>query len=227
MIVGDSGMADASLAIAALYQKLGTTTFVNVAFGGWGLTTVPTGWQQAWPGVIAGNRPQLILAMLGGWDFAYIQAHGDQAYLAVLDDATKVLTAAGGRILWLGVPPPDKVGTTGRIDRLLQTSASEHPGVTAYADSADALRGPYGNAPRWLPDARGHLVLARKPDGWHFCPDGAVLLAQFVGTVVARLGWAPAPVSGWEGGTWRSDHRYDDPPGRGVCNPTLPQNAPP
>jgi hypothetical protein len=123
------------------------------------------------------------------------------------------------------MPPPDHFGQASKVDLLLQTSARQHPGIAAYADPAAALRGPDGNAPRWLPDASGRLVLARKPDGWHFCPDGAMLVAQFVGTVVASLGWTPVPVSGWETGSWRSNYRYNDPPGG--CDTTLPQNAPP
>ncbi len=225
MIIGDSGMVDASPAIEALYRNLGTTNVVNVAFPGFGFTTVPS-WRNTWPGLVAANRPQLILAMLGGWDFAYIKSDGPAAYQAILDSVTEVLTAAGGRILWLGVPPPaNPTGLAGTIDPLLQMEATRHPGAAAYADPAQALTALNGTTPRWLPDPTGHLVLARKPDNWHFCPDGAALMADFIATQVARLGWAPAPEPGWESGNWRSSHLYNDPVGG--CNTALPQNAPP
>jgi hypothetical protein len=225
MIIGDSGMVDASPAIEALYQKLGTTNIVNVAFPGFGFTNVP-GWRTAWPGMVAVSRPQLILAMLGGWDLSYIEAHGATAYEAILNLVTSILTAAGGRMLWLGAPPPTKPANLGAtIDPALQMAAAEHPGIAAYADPAATLTEMNGTAPRWLPDPSGHLVLARKPDGWHFCPDGALRVAELIGAEVAQLGWAPQPVPGWENGSWRTSHLYNDPPGG--CDTTLAQNAPP
>jgi lysophospholipase L1-like esterase len=225
MIIGDSAMVDASPAVVALYQKLGTTNVVNVAFPGFGLTNAP-GWRSSWPAMVAANRPQLILAMLGDWDIGYIKSYGAHAYLAVLNDVTTMLTAAGGRILWLGIPPPaNPPGVASTVDALLQMSAALHPGIAAYADPAPALTAPNGTTPRWLPDLTGRLELARKPDGWHFCPDGAVRIADFIGAQVARLGWAPAPQPGWEFGSWRSNHVYNDPPGG--CDTTLPRNAPP
>jgi len=224
MIIGDSGMFDASPAIEALYRALGTTTVVNVAFPGVGFTNF-SGWRTAWPGLVATSRPQLIVAMIGGWDFGYVQAHGGAAYEAVLNSATAILTAAGGRILWLGMPPPTKpANLASTLDPLLQLSAARHPGIAAYADPATVLTALNGTTPRWLPDATGHLVLVRKPDDWHFCPDGAVRVADFIGAVVAQLGWGPAPRPGWENGSWWADHRYNDPPGS--CDTTLPQNAP-
>ena len=225
MIIGDSAMFDVSLALQALYQRLGTTTVVNASFPGFGLTRDPAGWQRSWPQLVEANRPQLILAMVGGWDFGYVKAHGAEAYESVLDDATRVLTAAGGRILWLGMPPTDDFGRPNQIDLLMQSTARDHPGIAAYADPAPVLRAADGTAPRWLTDPTGRLLLARKPDGWHFCPDGAVTVAQFTATTAAQLGWSPAARSGWQAGNWRHDHRYNDPPGG--CDPTLPENAPP
>jgi hypothetical protein len=224
MIIGDSAMFDASLAIQALYEWLGTTTVVNVSFPGFGLTRDSAEWHRTWPGLVAANRPQLVLAMVGGWDFGYVKANGAKAYGSVLDDATKVLTAAGGRILWPGTPPTDAFGRTNQVDLLMQATARDHPGASAYADPAPVLRASDGTAPRWLTDATGRLVLARKPDGWHLCPDGALRVAHFATTQVAQLGWSPAPRSGWEAGAWRNDHRYDEPPTG--CDPTRPENAP-
>jgi lysophospholipase L1-like esterase len=218
-------MVDASPAVVALYQKLGTANIVNLAFVGFGLTNV-TGWRATWPPMVAANRPQLIIAMLGGWDLPYIKSNGANAYLAVLNEATTILTAAGGRILWLGIPPPaGPPGVEATVDPILQRAAALHPGIAAYADPAAALTAPNGTAPRWLPELSGQLVLARKPDGWHFCPAGAVRVADFIGAQIAALRWAPAPQPGWEAGSWLSNHVYNDPPGG--CDPTLPANAPP
>ena len=224
MIIGDSGMFDASPGIQALYQRLGTTTVLDTAFPGFGLTSVPA-WRTTWPALVAANRPQLIVAMLGGWDMSYVKAHGVAAYEAVLDDATKVVTAAGGHILWLGMPPNDCCGQRSEVDAIMQATARQHPGVAAYADPAKVLDAPDGNSPRWLADAWGRLVLARKPDRWHFCPDGSVLIARLVASRAAALGWSPPPQPGWEQGSWRAQARYNDP--AGGCNTGLAENAPP
>jgi hypothetical protein len=224
MIIGDSGMVDASPGIEALYQRLGTNTVVNVAFPGFGLTSVP-GWRTTWPALVAANRPQLILAMLGGWDMSYVKAHGVAAYQAVLGDATNIVTAAGGHILWLGMPPNDCCGQRSQVDAIMQATARQHPGVAAYADPAKVLDAPDGTSPRWLADASGHLVLARKPDRWHFCPGGSVLIARFIASRTAALGWSPPAQTGWEQGSWRTDARFNDP--AGGCNTALAENAPP
>jgi hypothetical protein len=208
-----------------MFQKLGTTNIVNVAFPGFGLTNV-AGWQTTWPGMVAANRPQLVIAMLGGLDLPYIKSHGPNAYLAILNQVTVMLTAAGGRILWLGIPPPaSPPDVAGTVDPILQMAAALHPGIAAYADPSPALTAPNGTSPRWLPDLNGQLVLARKPDGWHFCPDGAIRVADFIGAQLARLGWVPAPQPGWETGSWQTNHVYNDPVGG--CDTALPQNAPP
>jgi hypothetical protein len=107
----------------------------------------------------------------------------------------------------------------------MQTTAQQHPGVAAYADPAQILDAADGTSPRWLADASGHLILARKPDRWHLCPDGSVLMARFVAAQTSMLGWSPAARPGWEQGAWRNDPRYNDPPGG--CNTALAENAPP
>jgi hypothetical protein len=123
------------------------------------------------------------------------------------------------------MPPTVDFGRPNQVDVLMQTTARGHPGATAYADPAPVLRAVDGTAPRWLTGPTGGPVLARKPDGWHFCPDGAVRVAQLVAARVAQLGWSSPPLAGWESGSWRHDQRYSEPPGG--CDPSLPQNAPP
>jgi len=224
MIVGDSGMFDMSAALSALYGHMGTATVVNASWPGFGLTRNPAGWHHDWPALVAANRPQVVFVMLGGWDWAWVQSHGVAAYEGVLDDAAHVLTATGAKILWLGEPPGGNARPD-QIDPLFEQYAAAHPSTSAFADPAPVLRAFDGQAPRWLPAPDGHLQLLRKPDGWHFCPDGAVRVADLAASAAARDGWSAAPVTGWEQGAWRTDHRFNDPPGG--CDPTRPGNAPP
>jgi peptidoglycan/LPS O-acetylase OafA/YrhL len=224
MILGDSGMFDVSAALTALYEHLGTTTVVNASWPGFSLTRSPEGWRTDWPPLVAANRPQLVIVMLDGWDWPWVQAHGVPAYEGVLDSVARIVTATGAHILWLGEPPGGNARPD-QIDPLYQQYAAAHPATSAYADPAPVLQTLDGQAPRWLPAADGQLELLRKPDGWHFCPDGAARVAGVAAGAAARLGWAPAPSGGWQQGQWRADPRFNDPPGG--CDLTRPGNAPP
>jgi peptidoglycan/LPS O-acetylase OafA/YrhL len=222
MIVGDSGMFDVSEALTALYAHLGTTTVVNASWPGWSFTLDPAGWEHDWPALVAANRPQIVYVMMGGWDWAYVQAHGVDAYEAVLARAAAILQAYGARVMWLGEAPGGNARPD-QIDPLYERFAAAHPGTNAFADTAQVLTAPDGKAYRWLPAADGHLQLLRKPDGWHFCQDGAVRVSDVAVAATAALGWSPLPPTGWEQGAWRSDKRYNDPPNG--CNPAVPGNA--
>ncbi len=224
MIIGDSGMYDVSAALTGLYEHLGTTTVVNASWPGFALTRSPEGWRHDWPALVAANRPQVVFVMLDEWDRGWVQAHGVDAYEGLLDEVARIVTAAGGRIVWLGEPPGGNARPD-RVDPLYEAYATAHPSTSTYADPAPVLSTLDGEAPRWLPAADGHLQLLRKPDRWHFCPDGAARVALVAAGTAARVGWAAAPLPGWEQGPWRVDHRFDDPPGG--CDPTRPGNAPP
>ena len=217
-------MFDVSVALGALYGRLGTATIVNASWPGFGLTRAPAQWHHDWPALVAAHHPQLVIVMLGGWDWTWIQAHGVDAYESLLADASRTLSATGAHILWLGVPPGGNARPD-QIDPLFQGFVAAHPGPSAYADPSSVLQTLDGRAPRWLPATDGHLELLRKPDDWHFCADGAVRVARFAASAAAHLGWAAAPLTGWEQGAWRSDHRFDDP--KGGCDPSHPANAPP
>lgn len=226
MIVGDSGTFDAAPAIGAQFEHLGTRTVVDASFPGFGLTRDPEGWQRDYKAVIDEHRPGLVVVMLGGWDEPYLKEHGRQAYDRVLDRAVSVLTADGAHILWLGMlPGPDTGPDTGRMDPIFRSLAARHPGVVVYGEVGDAVAAPDGTYPRWIAVGGGRRILARKPDGWHVCPDGAARIGRAVALLSARQGWSPPPTTGWEGGPWRQSARYDDP--KGGCDATAPSNAPP
>ena len=224
MILGDSGMFDVSEALTALYEHLGTTTVVNASWPGFSLTRSPESWRTDWPPLVAANRPQLVIVMFDAWDWQWVQAHGVAAYEGVLDSVARTVTATGAHILWLGEPPGGQNTHPEQVDPLYQQYAAAHPATSSYADPAPVLQTLDGQAYRWMPAADGHLELLRKPDGWHFCPDGAARVAQVAADAAARLGWAATPTTGWRQGAWRADHRYNDPPGG--CDPNLAENLP-
>ena len=223
MIVGDSGMVDASPGIIAAYQQLGTQTFVNDAFPGFGLARDPAGWEKDWPPLVAEHHPAVVLVMLGGWDIQAMQKD-PAGYEALMEKAVSVLSADGAHIVWAGLLPGG-TADPGLINPQFEALAARHPGVVEFFDPGPSLAAKDGTHPRWLTNDAGVRELARKPDGWHFCPPGAQRLGAAYVAFTAKMRWSPAPVTGWEQGAWRQDGRYNDPVGG--CDPNKPSNADP
>jgi peptidoglycan/LPS O-acetylase OafA/YrhL/lysophospholipase L1-like esterase len=224
MIIGDSGTFDAAPGIGAVYKDLGTTTVIDASFPGFGLTREPVAWQRDWPTLLAEHNPQLVVIMLGGWDEGYVEDHGNGAYDTLLDRTVSVLTARGAHILWLGMLPGPGTRTQAMNARF-KAVAERHPETVAYGEIDEVLVDADGQYPRWIPGDDGRLLLVRKPDGWHVCPDGAARIATKVAQLTAWIGLSPPPGDGWQQGDWRTTQRYDDP--KGGCDPTAKDNAPP
>jgi hypothetical protein len=155
-----------------------------------------------------------------------VKDKGEDAYNELVEEAIGVLTARGAKILWLGMMPGGKTAEDAAVmDPIFRTLPDRHPGVVAFGSIGSALATPVGTYPRWIPGDDGRLLLARKPDGWHLCPDGAARVARAVTARTFELGWSPAPDLGWQEGFWRGNDRYDDP--KGGCDPSRSENAPP
>jgi hypothetical protein len=223
MIVGDSGTVDATPATSAVFQAAGATRVIGAAKPGIGLTSPDFDWRTTWGQLVADNDPDLVVMMIGGWDLAYLEDNGPEAYAAVVDDAVEVLSAQGARVLWLSMLPG---GTTPEraADAVFEQLPDRFPGVVTYADIEASLRAPDGATvldadkgseawPRLYLDGDGQKVLLRKPDRWHLCPTGAERLALAVNAAAADAGWATLAPDGWQLGDWRSSPYYDDPPG--------------
>jgi lysophospholipase L1-like esterase len=222
LIVGDSGMVDASPALAAAYLAAGADRAVNGATSGFGLTG-GDGWRSMWRDLVARTQPDLVIVTMGGWDTQYLEREGDDAYAALVDEAVGVLSAGGARVLWTSMLPGGH--DPGRpADRVYQALPARHPGVVGYVELESALRAPAGatvidtpaEAPQWpraYLDQLGRTVLLRKPDDWHLCPEGAERVASLVQAATAELGWSTLAPIGWQDGAWRTSAHYDDPPG--------------
>jgi peptidoglycan/LPS O-acetylase OafA/YrhL len=205
LVIGDSGMYDATPALSAGLNLAGAKV-IGTAYPGEGLTQ-PAGVRDMWATWVRRERPDLVVVMLGAWDTAFIAANGDEAYQQVVDETVGLLTARGARVLWLSELPghaslPGETVNSSDEDRFFAALPSRYPDVVDYLDIRSALIASDGAAPRSLD---GHLL--RKPDGWHLCPDGAAAVAH---KVLSHLG-LDGP--GWDTDLWRTDARYDNPPG--------------
>jgi hypothetical protein len=207
LVLGDSSMVDAALAIEPAFTAAGAEVVVSDAAVGFGLSGVaaarlPSPWPEVWPALVEQVEPDLSIVMMGGWDETWIAENGVDAYRDMAARAAAVLTARGGRVLWLSMlpdkvqkpqPEPPNAAYVGLPDRL--------PGEVHFVDIAPALLGPDGDyPPSFVED--GELVRSRKVDGWHLCQDGAVRIAELVNQAAVDLGLAAPAPDGWQLGAW-------------------------
>ena len=54
-------------------------------------------WESDWPALVESYDPQLSIVMLGGWDLAWIEQHGVEAYAQVVLHTVDVLSARVAR----------------------------------------------------------------------------------------------------------------------------------
>ena len=205
LVIGDSGTYDMTPAFVAGFADAGVRV-VSTAYPGQGLTK-PDAVQKIWTDAIDTYHPDFFIVGLGTWDNEFVAANGRDAYRAKVDSVIALLTSNGGHILWLSVLPSDAALPDDRPrpdiqDQIYSELPARHPGVVDFLDLTPTLSTPDGTTPR---EVDGHLL--RKPDGWHLCPDGAAAVGHAV------LGHLGLDGDGWDRGNWRTDHRYDDPPG--------------
>jgi hypothetical protein len=215
LIVGDSGMVDLAPALEAGLRAAGVEEVVNSAWPGFGLSSPYFDWRTEWRATVERVDPDLTIVMLGGWDSDFIDARGTRAYAQLVNEALEVLLARGGRVEWLAMLPGGRNYFSVVNTVFIQTQGWSHD--VDFFDAQEALRSPDGLFRRTVPRPAGDL-LVRKPDHWHFCPDGAWLVTAAVQERLLALGWLPPATPGWENGDWRGRADiYDNPPG--ACDP--------
>lgn len=212
---GNSMLFDAEPAIAA---ALGSAEFRPHTIGALGLTVLPELWRGVFGNDIPSEDPAAVVVMLGNRDLAAAAADPD-AYRANLDEAVRLLSSRGARILWLGLPPlaPDPATDAARavVNTFFAELPGRFPGVVRYVPTDAVLGNPDGT---WARTAPGGSEPIRKvePDGApedHLCQAGAVRVAELIRTELGRILPLPPAPAGWEQAPWRADARYDDPIG--------------
>ena len=215
LLVGDSYMYDAAPGIAAALEATGTANAVQAGMFGFTITDDRGG--DTLRRLVAEHRPDLVVTMWAAFDAAWLADHDADEYRRLLDAAMEDLTAGGTTVVVIGFAPsmtpgidPEPVDRT--INRYLADLPARFPGSVLYLDP-DPVVAPSGEASRWLDTGEGRL-LVRKVDLGHFCGDGAARFGSAVGELVGWLTGAPAAdPAEWWAGSWRTEPRYDDPPG--------------
>jgi peptidoglycan/LPS O-acetylase OafA/YrhL len=226
LIVGDSVMWDASLGIKAALEATGAATVDAKAQLGFGLTRATSPWRTAWPQLVRSDRPDVVLALWGGWDAPAAASNGAAWYANLVDEAVQVLGAGGADVIFLEYPrnrPPDVPGKPPvdqaanerlrqLVNQVFASVAAGHAGSVGYLPVGPALDQD-GQYAAFLSSPDGTLERVRKHDNIHFCPAGAARLGSWVlGALTASFA-LPAADPGWLAGSWRSDARYDNPSG--------------
>ncbi|MEY4130115.1 MAG: hypothetical protein RLZZ31_239 [Actinomycetota bacterium] len=215
MIGGDSSGVDAQPALAAAFQAAGATKVLMRSGPGIGLVHIPE-WRSAWQEAIAVEKPKLIIAMVGLWDFRFVSENGIEAYRPIAREFVQAMTKDGATLVWLPILPGGS-NNVDNINELIKSLEAEFPGKLIVPEIDEAFRDENGNYTRTVTDENGVTYLLRKPDNWHLCPDGAERLASIVLRDLIQAGVSLPPVRGWEDGPWRQSREYTD--GGAPCAP--------
>jgi hypothetical protein len=123
-------------------------------------------------------RPDLVIMMPGSWDLAYVQQKGVSAYAEIVNEAAKILTVQGSRLLSLSMLPcganPERP-----VDRVYELIPARFPEKVGFADIEASLRAtenvhslkttPGSELwPRSYIKVDGQTVLLRKPTSCTF-----------------------------------------------------------
>ena len=215
LVVADAGNSILFDAEPAMAASLGAARFFPHTIGAFGVSVVPEVWRGVFGRDVPADDPAAVVVMLGNRDFP--AAIADPAtYRSQLDEAVRLMTARGARVLWLGLPPlppspTDELGRTA-VNALFAELPARFPGVVRYVPTDTVLGDATGVFVR---SAGGVPVRKENPDGTpneHLCPAGAIRIAELVRRELAGVMTLPAAPTGWQDGPWRGDRRYDDPP---------------
>ena len=215
LLVGDSYMYDAQPGIVAALEATGVVEVVEGAQLGFALAN--TGWDVTLQELVDEHQPDLVTAMWARFDVAWLESNDDDEYVERLDRAVGILSSNGATVGMFGLAPsltggvdPEPVDRS--INQLFVDVVERFPGTAFYVDP-DPIVAPDGQPNRWLITPEGEM-LVRKVDVSHFCSDGAARYGLAFAELLQRLTTTtPADPATWWSAPWRSDPRYDDPPG--------------
>ena len=173
------------------------------------------GWRQRWPAQVSEFNPDVVVVLLGTDDafdrridgriIPFDSTAGDLLTRSELQEAITILSSNGARVVALTTPysPPfltwPRIGTLDRssynprwVDRWnghLRALAIQNPSTVTIVDLNQFLD-PGGE---WTGTVNG--VNVRGTDSMHVSPEGADLVAGWLGPQLVRLARAPAPTA--------------------------------
>jgi hypothetical protein len=149
-------------------------------------------WPAQAAAILAAEPADIVVFTVGANDGQAMEAGGEfvafgeerwlTEYSIRVGDMMDVLRVRSATVYWLGLPVAADTGRSLRfstMNEIYRSQAATRSDVH-YVDIYSAFSGPDGAYEPLLPDATGRLVRARDPDGIHFTPEGAELVAHRV-----------------------------------------------
>lgn len=191
--IGDSLGIDLGWGMQWALQSDPNVTLIQDAKGDSGLAN--TGFYD-WPAVLEAelkaDHPKIVVVFLGANDVQSFYSGGQyvsfgsalwhQAYGSRVSQMMDEATAAGARVLWVGMPimeSPSFSANIATIDSIFSSEASSHAGVTYYS-SWPLFATPSGQYNGGTTDVAGSVMPLRDPDGIHLNDGGEDLLGLSV-----------------------------------------------
>jgi hypothetical protein len=94
-----------------------------------------------------------------------------------------LINRAGAYVVWVGLPitrDPDQTARFDAINGVVAQEIDKRPGGAAYLDTYSLLAAPSGGYAQYLTTLSGDVQDVRAPDGVHFSPAGAAIVARQV-----------------------------------------------
>jgi lysophospholipase L1-like esterase len=94
-----------------------------------------------------------------------------------------LINRTGAYVVWVGMPITRDPAQTARFDAIngvVAQQVDKRPGGAAYLDTYSLLAGPNGGYAQYLTTLSGDVQDVRAPDGVHFTPAGAAIVAREV-----------------------------------------------
>ncbi len=223
LVVGDSVMLGAEIAVAAALEATGAVEVEQVAVADLGLSRLDGyDWRSEWPTVVQRVDPEVVIVHVGVGDGARARANGPLWYQGIVEHAVRILGAGGAEILWVGAAPNawylDDEPERQAVNDVFASLPERFPGVVSYLAPESFVTDDDGRFAFDLPGLDGAHERIRMSDGVHLCAAGA---ARFGDAVLAALHghWnLTEPVAAWRQGDWRLDPRFG-PAVLGPCPP--------
>lgn len=177
-----------------------------------------TGSRVLWQRRLEEEAPDLVVMLIGTWEKGDPNFNpGDPGWAAryqaeVLDPFANMITDAGARILWIGMPAvPDDSHTLQFVALNAQFEAlADRNDAVDYIEGGTYLNGPDGGWTDVLLRADGTPERVRRLDGLHLCPGGAERLAIPVIEYVQQQ-WNVQVGFNWQNAPWREPPTLDKP----------------
>lgn len=202
--IGDSIGEDLGIGLA---DVLGGSPSVNVAQRAVGDTGLANLGYYSWPaelsGLLTALHPAIVVAMFGANDQQSFQAGNSvvqfgtpewrRIYRARVAELMSEATAAGARVLWVGLPimgPTSRLSNTGvaRENAVYAYEARHHAGVR-YMSTWKLFEDASGQYATYLSVAGAGLVQVRDPDEVHIDPPGGTDLLARAAVVTMERAW--------------------------------------